>query len=461
MGKNSSFMIVLMLLLLLTGCQGEDSNTPITENPTGQQVGPEQQEEKPDFVIYRPPFTNDWLNNALARFNLRYRNELNIVFEDFSTENPTEEIYTVYQDRLKVELMAGRGPDVVFSQIGFQRRMDMDFNKAMKNQIFLDLKPYFEQDEDFHKGDYWSNIFDAGCYDGKQYIVPLTVDIPIFYSNTSKLSEIGIGNVEDSSTAAFLKQLSEAAVVAKQNPAFLQMMFVMNEQDWFIQFCQTANFELYDYSSNTICPNEELLRDFFEAYKLYYPYDTGNNEFMNLTLLKTPLSESIYFEKVLAPASAVAEAAVLKTYGGYTISSPRDSTGSIVASYDEMAAVRANTKNSDYAYQFIKIMLSSEIQGTASISMPVNKQAFMDVCKERRDYFTTGRMSGGIVYTQLTEDELQNIFTLFDKIDKSNLGDLTLYKMAWECMEPFFKNERGYEACYDELKIKLRLYIDE
>ncbi len=45
--------------------------------------------------------------------------------------------------------------------------------------------------------------------------------------------------------------------------------------------------------------------------------------------------------------------------------------------------------------------------------------------------------------------------------ETSTLYDSTIITMTWDSMEPFFKDEKTYEACFDELKSKLTIYMDE
>ena len=184
MKKKLLFVIIPILLInLMVGCQGGDA-------PSKMISSSGQRSEKSDFVIYRPPYTDDWLAKGIAIFNQTYKNDINLIVEDFSTGD-YEANCAAYRDRVTIELMAGSGPDVIFPYW-----LDIDLNKTMKNGLFLDLSPYFEQDKDFHKEDYLTNIFEAGCFDGKQYVVPLMVETPFLISNTSKIEEIGLSGLD-------------------------------------------------------------------------------------------------------------------------------------------------------------------------------------------------------------------------------------------------------------------------
>lgn len=454
--------VFLILALILAGCQGgsvseaEQSPEAASSQPAGQQsAGPESQgvQEKPDFVIYRPPETGDWLSQGIAAFNMAYHNDLHIVFEDFSTGD-LEANMERYQSRLAVELMAGTGPDVIFPAMVSGYWINLDLNKAMRNNFFLDLKPYFDQDPNFHAEDYWDNIFDAGCYNGGQYIIPLRIETPLIISNPSKTAEIGIDKVEED-IPAFLVQISQAAVLAQQKPAFAQMM---DSKYWFRKFLMYYNIPLIDYESRTVCPDEEALRRLMESYKKYYAFDSGESNDYH-TLREEPQSESIYFEND-SGVMMVFASSCMKTYGGYTVTPLRDAAGKITAHYGDAAMVRANTKCPEYAYRFIQILLSPTAQENWG---GVHKQTMIGEMEHYRQRLTTGKENAnGWTYTQLTEEEFQQMTELYNGVSGGGyIVKSDLYYMVKDIMEPFFKDEKTYEACFDELKGKLTLYMDE
>lgn len=324
----------------------------------------------------------------------------------------------------------------------------------MKNGLFLDLSPYFEQGKDFHKEDYLTNIFEAGCFDGKQYVVPLMVETPFLISNTSKIEEIGLSGL-DVGITDFLNQISDISVLAQKNPAFSQMMHC---KEWFRSFCNFSNIPIINYSTKQVCPDEEALRDFLESYKRYYSFDCGPNEKEGF-LLDTPITEEFYFDKSYTPTIYIATVSLLQNCGGYTVSMIHGNNGEVVASYTDTVVVRANTNNPEYAYHFIQILLSPEVQ-TSSWATPICRRAIIDTAQKRQDS-PYNKRKDAFVQSKLTEAEFQAAIDLYDSVDTSRLPNDIIYDMVWEAMEPFFKDEKTYEACVSEMKSRLMLYMDE
>ena len=93
--------------------------------------------------------------------------------------------------KLKTEIMAGKGPDLFL--IGYTGEMEtMLFpspEKSMQNKLFLPLDSYLENTKYMEKDNFLSTVWDAGSWDGTQYILPLTYTFPatIFHAEDVSL----------------------------------------------------------------------------------------------------------------------------------------------------------------------------------------------------------------------------------------------------------------------------------
>ena len=138
-------------------------------------------------------------------------------------------------------------------------------------------------------------------------------------------------------------------------------------------------------------------------------------------------------------------------------------------------AVPASSKNQINAYRFIQILLSESIQarkvnykGTLqyeNIFCPVSKEALGLKVREQMNepsikFYDASYKTIGSVPALPAEALLGHMDQLL-QAETSTLYDSTIITMTWESMEPFFKDEKTYEACFDELKSKLTIYMDE
>jgi ABC-type glycerol-3-phosphate transport system substrate-binding protein len=103
--------------------------------------------------------SNGWL---ISEFNKQYPN-IKV------TVNCLDGAYTALSEaatKVSVELMGGSAGDIV-------DLTGMPGMQYAKNNLIKDLYPYMENDPEFHKEDYYTNIFQANEYQNKLYIMPI------------------------------------------------------------------------------------------------------------------------------------------------------------------------------------------------------------------------------------------------------------------------------------------------
>ena len=462
----SMFLMLALMLTGLAGCQGEAAS----ENPSESAAPVVNTEPTDEFVIYRPPYTPDWMSEAIMLFRQIYP-DVKVTIEDFSTTGTYEERMAQYCDRVTNELLSGEGPDIIFPSY-----LNANIYKAMQGGIYLNLSPFFEQDKNFKEEDFLPGVFDAGKYQGRQYIVPIYVTYPAFLARTPVLESLGIGQVECGDTISFLRQLGEVSPLLDQN---LELELMMHYTGFFGRFLEIANLKLIDYENRQICPNPETIRAFMEAYKACYKWDYQDGKFVSGRMTNAPpwlpvnycytwlYSEINHFRLYGACFQAVD--------GGYTDFILRDAEGRISTSYMYYTAVPASSKNQINAYRFIQILLSESIQarkvnykGTLlyeNIFCPVSKEALGLKVREQMNepsikFYDASYKTIGSVPALPAEALLGHMDQLL-QAETSTLYDSTIITMTWDSMEPFFKDEKTYEACFDELKSKLTIYMDE
>lgn len=171
-----------------------------------------------------------------------------------------------------------------------------------------------------------------------------------------------------------------------------------------------------------------------------------------------------YFDEISNFSEMLFTAGVLKADGGYVFSLLRNMDGEGMVLYNSMAAVCANTENPVNAWRFIQLLLSETFQAKAENEIPVHQEAIRRIAKEWRETCQTDTVTmdrKGYKNVPITEGELLEMqdFTLLT--DTSAIPDYTVAKIVLEVMPPYFRDEKSYEACFDELSSRLRIYLDE
>ena len=460
MKKNIILFIIVIFIMLLIGCENRGQSE--VSISSGIEMAPTN-----EFVIYRPPITPDWFSKAILLFRQAYP-DVNIKIEDFSTGEISKNIEE-YQSRVHNELLVGEGPDLIFPFY-----LNLNMHKSMQNGTFLNLSPYFDRDKTFCEDDFLPGVFNAGKYQGCQYIVPIHVIFPEFIARTPMLDKYGIVQIEDANIDSFLWQIGQASLLAEEDSNFDQMM---DRTNYFPFFLRYANLQFLDYENHRVCPEPEKIRSFIDAYKQYYKWDYNDGKYAeSMSAGELLPTDCCFIWAINQPYDfRVYSAKILDIDDGYTDIFVRDMDGRLTVHYQDYVAVPSTSKNQMNAYRFIQILLSEytqaekrNIRGTEvymSNYCAVNQKALNTRCNDRIDdadivfYDSTyTKVLDRVANIPRTEmiDHLNDLL----KVETSCL-DYILVNFVWESMCPYFKDEKSYEACFEELKSKLLLYLDE
>ena len=118
------------------------------------------------------------------------------ITEEFAKEHPDVSLRLEMNpkdeetfQRLRIQIMAGRGPDVIL--MPRNSTLISDPYQSMHNGLFMDISEYYDADTSFRKEDLNETIMEAGVYDGKRYIIPFYYDIPIAYIDVAQFEDQG------------------------------------------------------------------------------------------------------------------------------------------------------------------------------------------------------------------------------------------------------------------------------
>lgn len=116
--------------------------------------------------------------------------ELEFVSPVGGASDPAKREEEIHQ--LNTEIITGGGPDVFI--MGTFRYTDSnlfpDVAKAMGNHAFLPLNAY-AQAAGFQRDDYIQPALEAGQREGEQYILPLSISVPLFVGGKDAVEKSG------------------------------------------------------------------------------------------------------------------------------------------------------------------------------------------------------------------------------------------------------------------------------
>lgn len=119
---------------------------------------------------------------------------------DYKTEMQKR---TEAMHQLREQILAGDGPDLLLMNeniSSYNTTLNVSLfpsvEDAMVSGAFADLTPYMQKDASFDKNELLQPVFDAGIYDGKQLIAPITCYIPTVVSTKGTAKALGVATVD-------------------------------------------------------------------------------------------------------------------------------------------------------------------------------------------------------------------------------------------------------------------------
>jgi ABC-type glycerol-3-phosphate transport system substrate-binding protein len=395
-----------------------------------------------ELVIYPPPFSMFWLDPVINLYKEIYPNV------DLIIENLGNDLYA-YGTRVSAELMAGTGPDILFPALMF----GTDMFKMADAGAFLDLNELIKQDELFDLNDYVRAVLDGGIYRGNRYIMPFSYNVNVMLSTPSKLNEIGFDISQMDDPLSFINEVVRTLPKAQENRMFQSML----SGGMWIHLLTASGTKYIDFETNTVLPNEEILKNLVTAYKPYRffdyaVYDVQHTHLLNGTVIFGGCQNILDFIMI---------ASQLKTFGDIQMNVIPDLNGSVHTSTVLGAAIRSSSDNSQNAWNFIKLLLSQENQSRDTFqNIPVHKNSIIAQIKRKYNYWD-GAMDN-MMFTKLSANEIQTFLNMVVNINQSSaFHSSPAEAMFLKHIELYYKDEISYDDAIARAKNDLKLYLSE
>jgi ABC-type glycerol-3-phosphate transport system substrate-binding protein len=403
-----------------------------------------------ELVIYMPDWISSGLNRVIDRYKLLYPN-VNVIVEEIKDD------YDEYSIRIATELAAGKGSDIIFPSMMF----NSDFYKMANSGAFLDLNKIIEQDEDFNIDGYVKVVLDAGVFRGRRYTMPYMYATPVYISVPEKLDEIGFDVSQTSDTVSFMNEISRTLPKAQAN--FIRSMF---SEYVYLDLILSSGIQIVNFETNAVLPNQRELKKLLGSYKPYHTIDEkirANPASLDAGDL---LNGAIMFARVDRIDRFINLAGQLKTSGDFQISVLPGMDGKISAGSIGTTAIRTGSPNQLNAWNFIKLLLSPEVQGDGHFIVfdPVHIDSIINRFDTFNNLYENSPGATSTIFTKLSEHEKQaylDIITGVDYCYDFRFRTSPVFKMFEEHINPYIGGERSFEDALARLGSQLVLYMSE
>ena len=369
------FVGVVTLVFILSGCSNISlgSNQAFktdleTEMPSVDEIT--LTEDKPSIRIVSDTFRNEskrfdvMIVDWILEFKKAYK--VDVIWECLP-ENGNGRDEAI--DRLRTELMANKGPDVLLlacDNVTKTSLLIQDVNQAMHNGIFADISEYYDADVELGQESLNPTIMDAGVVNNARYVLPLRYNFPVAYVDVDQFESEGLNtDIFDSGIISLMDEIIQSEnrdVAWSAMLAYIRMPF-------------TLNFfpNLLDYGNQKVLITQDELVEYMKKYQAMRILQ-GNGQ----GPLQTDLGEYFRDEKSSVQPywatsgfcmliddleAAIHNTAMAKAMGVNMEMVPLSANdGSLVADVTYYGAVSAGCKNPELAYEFLRYLLTENFQ---------------------------------------------------------------------------------------------------
>jgi len=387
--------------------------------------------------------------NAVKEFNEKQK-KYKIVERVFSSDKEQE-----MGDESAAQFLSGTGPDLIVCK----SYMFPNLSKYMEKEVFYDLSSQLKKDKDFEKSDYNQAVLDSGLYKGKQYVVPLDYRVNTFNTTDEILNK---AEIELSKLYPKLSEFVNSAVNFRDKSGQGKGYFMSYFS--FDSLLSGSDNKFIDQENKKCSINNEEFKSVLESYKKLNSSVYPEEELIKLTTMQD-FSKLLSEEKVIMlnwPILGIEYS--IETFSTIKESATArimpvpffDGSTHVSAVPERIVAVNSKCKNTDAAYDFIKLMMSEDSQTkNVKAAIPVNSKAFDSQVKEFVNSLSTGQQND-----KIKKEALSQISDIVKKVDRCSIIDNELLKLIREEVSKYLDNSLSADQTVKELDQKIQSYYN-
>lgn len=404
--------------------------------------------------------THNKVSDAILKYNGMDNGYFIVVSDRYNMSNVIDLSDDIYEDeydlrlarsdmelsnQLAIDIMNGDGPDIL---------MDVSCYDALNNPNYLaDLSSYVDG---LDPDKYFTNLFEASKKDGKLYQIPICFTVDGIHTSAKNAGSSGAGFTTEEYKDFLMNELNGRDVFTSGQTIYFAGLFNAMS-DVFIK----------DGKADLSGPEFKELAGFVKDYvpengvSLDWQTDTGNNE--DVAVYTTCYGWSGYFYNV----------SKLKEDSTILGIPSTDGRGPMFGAYISVA-VSKQSRNADACGEFVKLLLSDEIQEGLAMqeNFVVSREAFRKGGMAAVEYFSgpDGDMLFGYDYDlgRVRKDHfkpsVKDIDCLEDIImncKRINSQDSAITVILIEEMQPYFMGQKDLDAVVAIAGDRIQKVLDE
>lgn len=363
--------------------------------------------------------------------------------------------------RINNDLVAGKIPDILICD------SSLPFNSYVSKGLIADLGSMMEKDESFNRGDYLENVLEAFSVGGKLYRIAPSFSIVTKSAKKSIVGDKTSWTMDDFLAVKEANPNSEMQIEMTSSN-FVSSMIVYN-------IGQYVNYETGECSFNTDSFKKAL--EYAKTLPAEIDYDSlykDESYWMkresayrdNKTILR---DEYIYSFRTFKQDE--------EGYFGEPVTMigiPSDNGNGSMFQINTSLAIMAKAKNPDGAWEFIKTLLTDEVQENIG-ELPIKLSALdklAEKAKERpywenekgeKEYYDEQVWIGEqqFVITPNTDEDNQRMMDFIKSVNTVYEYDADLLKIIDEEVQAYFSGQKSVDEVTDIIQNRASTYISE
>lgn len=441
--------LLLCILCVFCGCGQNEENVQqgqkqdySTSNETEEQktesyVQPEMKGEITISCFYEEEFLT-----AAARQFMKLYPDVTVTINayDGTSESGSVEDYQTY---LNTKIMTGKAEDIIFNSF-------LPVTKYSEMGAFEDLSRYISLTPEMNDENYFMNVLQSAREEnGEIYLLPYMAKFDVVgFSDTllSEQTEVE-KNIQNASFSERMDIAKELLQNTGKNNAYLIHLNELSYADYLIkddfsEFIDVENKEV-NINSDTYINLIEGVKELSESNAFGSDIDFYNTEYYYAATCDYDVQAAFY---------------ELDTQAGMEYSMPlADKEGNVAINANACLALNSASDNKDLTWEFIKYLLSEEVQSQPSVhGLAVNRKGFKTAVDRYYNYYTDG--GNNTVDKAEYRDLLKS---WMEQINDCDTVDSALWTLIEEENTMFFEGEQTAEDTASVLQRKIEQYFNE
>ena len=418
--------------------------------------------------LYIPEYEmNGIISDAIIRFNEtnkkyhiliteRYSKDKYMSFDNVKSDDDyvTEDLKASAKlsSELAMDIANGVGPDILMNT--------SSFGQLNSDNCLVDLSPYF-QDLDSDK--YYKNIIDGAKNDGKLYQLPVCFTIEGIQTDKNNTGKSGVGFTVEEYKQFLYDTLNGADAIELGQNNYFALLF-NNMKDSFIQegkadLSKPEFAELAQYVKENVKQNSQLWNN--------EPIDTYElNDSRTVLINKAYHCDCPGISGYLVKRARVQDGTAILGLPSSDGRGPMFGTSISVA-------VSANAVNKEACIEFIKMLLTDDIQTEFAMNdrFVLNKDALRTGCNEAVAYYNTKEGSEQImdysigtnvtIRIKFTTEDIDNLENVILSCSKADSVDAAINMILIEEMPAYFAGQKTLEQVIPVMQNRIQKVLDE